>query len=132
MPGIIDYETIHVDTLPTIWSPVQRPLSPEEHAKELEDQATASVLWASPVPEQILRILLNETAIDRVEEPPSGYDPGLQGEWKENLVTFAFKRGMRLTREERLPDKLILEYKVEDAGYWMFEITQDTVTIGRI
>ena len=132
MPGIIDYETIHVDTLPTIWSPVQRRLSAEEHAKELEDQATASVLWASPVPEQILRLLLNETAIRRIEEPPPGYDPALQGEWNKELITFAFRRPITLTREERSPDKFILEYKVEDAGYWLLEITQDTATIGRI
>ena len=57
MPGVIDHETIHVDNLPTVWSPVQGELSPNEHAKELEEQATASLLWASPIPEQILRLL---------------------------------------------------------------------------
>ena len=132
MPGAIDHETIHVDSLPTIWSPIQRTLPPEDHARELEDQATASLLWASPVPEQILRLLLNETAIERAVEPPPGFDPELQGEWDGNLVTFAFKRPVKLAKEERLPDKLILEYKVEDAGHWMLEITSDTVTIGRI
>lgn len=132
MPGVIDPETMHVDNLPTIWSPIQRRLSPDEHARELEDQATASLLWASPVPEQILRILLNETAIERVKEAPSGFDPDLQGEWDEDLITFAFKRPVRLTREERTPERLILEYKVEDAGHWMLEVSQETVTIGRI
>jgi hypothetical protein len=132
MPGAIDFETIHVDDLPTVWSPIQQSLSPEEHAKELEDQAVASLLWASPVPEQILRVLLNETAIERAEEPPQGYDPEIQGEWDGGLITFVHKRPIKLTREERSPDKLILEYRVEDAGYWMFEITQDTITIGRI
>jgi hypothetical protein len=132
MPGVIDHETIHVDNLPTVWSPVQRELSPEEHAKELEEQATASLLWASPVPEQILRILLNETAIDRSEEPPDGFDPDVQGEWSETLLAFAFTRAIHLTREERTSDRLVLEYKLEDAGYWLFEITHDTVTIGRI
>ena len=132
MPGVIDHETIHVDNLPTIWSPVQHELSPEEHAKELEDQATASLLWASPVPEQILRVLLSETAIERTDQPPAGFDPDLQGEWDDALITFAFKRAIHLTREERTSDKLVLEYRLEDAGYWLFEITHDTLTVGRI
>jgi hypothetical protein len=131
MPGVIDHETMHVDSLPTIWSPVQRELSPEEHAKELEDQATASLLWSGPVPEQILRILLDETAIERVEEPPAGFDPDAQGKWDENLLAFAFRRPIKLTREERTPEMLILEYNLEGAGYWRFQITRDTVTIGR-
>jgi len=132
MPGVIDHETIHVDSLPTLWSPVQSELSPEEHARELEDQATASLLWASPVPEQILRILLSETAIERTEEPPAGFDPDVQGEWSETRLTFAFKRAIHLAREERTSEKLVLEYKLEDAGSWLLEITQDTLTIDRI
>jgi hypothetical protein len=132
VPGIIDPETIYVDELPTVWSPVQAELSSEEHATELEEQATASLLWASPVPEQILRILLDETSVERVEEPPAGFDPEIQGEWDPALLTFAFKRPMKLVREERTPESLIVEYKLEGAGYWMFEITPETVTIGRI
>lgn len=132
MPGIIDPETIYVDELPTVWSPVQSGLTPEEHAKELEEQATASLLWASPVPEQILRILLEETAVRRVEEPPDGFDPEVQGDWDPTILTFAFKRTMKLVREERTPEELILEYRLEGAGYWMFEITPESVTIGRI
>src|SRR4030066_90764 len=132
MPGVIDFETMYVDVLPTIWSPVQRELTPEEHAQELEEQATASLLWASPVPEQILRILLDEAAMERAFEPPAGFDPELQGDWNENLLTFTFKRRIKLVREERTSEKLVLEYKLDDAGYWLFEITEDTVTIGRI
>jgi hypothetical protein len=81
MPGLIQPETVHVDDLPTIWCPVQQALSSEERTKELEEQATASLLWATPVPEQILRVLLNETVIERVLEPPAGYDPDVQGDW---------------------------------------------------
>jgi len=132
MPGVIDFATIYVDNLPTVWSPVQSQLSPEEHAKEIEDQGTASLLWGSPVPEQILRLLLGETAIERVLDPPSGFDPDVQGEWDNTLVTFAFKRPVQLTREERTPEKLVLEYKVEGAGSWMLEISGETVAIGRI
>jgi len=132
MPGVIDFETINIDDLPTIWSPVQEELTPDEHAKELEQQATASLLWASPVPEQILRLLLDETAIERVFDPPPGFDPALQGEWNTTLLTFAFKRPIKLVKEDRAADMLRLEYKLEDAGYWLLEIAHDTVTIARI
>ena len=131
MPSIIDPETIYVDDLPTVWSPVQGEISPAEHAKELEEQATASLLWASPVPEQMLRVLLDETSIQRLEEPPAGYDPEIQGQWDSSLLAFEFKRNIKLMREERTPEALILEYKLEGAGYWMVEITHETVTIER-
>jgi hypothetical protein len=130
MPGVIDVETVHIDDLPTIWCPIQQELSPEEHAKELQAQATASLLWATPIPEQILRILLDETAIDRIFDPPDGYDPDAQGEWNPGLLTFAFKRAIKLMKEERTPQKLLLEYKIDDAGYWAVEITEDTMTVG--
>jgi hypothetical protein len=132
MPGLIDPQTMYVDDLPTVWSPIQRSLTEEEHARELEDQATASLLWASPVPEQILRILLNETAIGRAAEAPPRFDPAIQGEWNASILTFAFLRPVELAREERSAEKLTVEYKVEGAGTWLFEFTADTVTIGRI
>ena len=50
MPKTIDPETIYVDDLPGIWSPVQWELSEQERAKELEEQATASLLWAVDTP----------------------------------------------------------------------------------
>jgi hypothetical protein len=132
MPGAIDVGAIHIDDLPSIWCPVQHELSPEEHARELEAQATASLLWATPVPEQLLRILLDETAIERVLDPPVGYDPDTQGEWNPALIAFAFKHPIKLLKEERDPHKLLVEYRIEGAGYWAMEITADTVTIGRI
>ena len=131
MPSIIDPETIYVDDLPTVWSPVQGEISPEEHKEELEEQATASLLWASPVPEQLLRILLDETSIQRLDDPPDRYDPEMQGEWDSDLLAFGFKRSIKLLKEERTPEALILEYKLEGAGYWMLEITQEAVTIER-
>jgi len=132
MPGSIDPETIAADNLPTVWSPVQEELGEEEHARELEEQATASLLWGSPVAEQILRLLLGETAIERIFDPPARYDPEIQGEWNSSLLTFGFKRPIALTREDRSPDRLVLEYKLEGAGFWLVEITQDTLTLGRI
>jgi hypothetical protein len=131
VPSIIDPETIYIDDLPTVWSPVQGELSPEEHKAELEEQAKASLIWACPVPEQMLRILLDETSIERLNEAPDGYDPERQGEWDSDLLAFGFKRSIRLMKEERTPEALILEYKLEGAGYWVLEITQESVTIER-
>jgi hypothetical protein len=132
MTGIIIPETMHVDDLPGIWSPVQWPLSEDERAAELEQQAIASLLWTVDVPEAILRLLLEETAIQRAYEPPDGYDPEQQGEWDESLVTFTFRRRMHLESEERTPDSLAVVYKLEGVGYWQIELTPERVVIERI
>ncbi len=132
MPSVIDPETIHVDSLPVVWSPVQSPLTEAERAREVEEQATASLLWAADAPEAILRLLLQETAIDRALESPPGYDSARQGEWDPRIVTFAFARPIRLLAEQREPDRLALEYKLEGAGYWRMEITAESVTLTRL
>ncbi|MGD9092385.1 MAG: hypothetical protein PVF74_06035 [Anaerolineales bacterium] len=132
MPGIIDPGTINVDDLPAIWSPVQWELSPEEHAQELEQQAQASLQWVLDAPEVILRLLLDETAIERAYVPPPGYDPEQQGDWDEELVTFQFARTMRLERIERESDYLYLEYDFGNRGHWAIEIEPEKVTIERI
>jgi hypothetical protein len=132
MPSVIDPETMHVDSLPVVWSPVQSSLTEEERTREVEEQATASLLWAADAPETILRLLLGETAIARAFEPPQGYDPEQQGEWDPELVTFTFARPSRLLTEERQPDRLALEYTLEGAGYWRLEITPDSVSISRL
>src|SRR5512143_4108649 len=116
MTAVIIPETIHVDELPGIWSPVQWDLAEDERLAELDQQATASLLWAVDVPEAILRLLLDETAIERLFEPPQGYDPDQQGEWDEALVTFAFKRRARLDSVEREGDSLAVIYNLEGAG----------------
>jgi hypothetical protein len=132
MPSVIDPETLHVDRLPVIWSPVQSPLADDERARELEDQATASLLWAADAPETILRLLLGEADITRLLEPPQGFDPDQQGDWDPRLITFAFARPIRLLSEERRPERLALEYKLEGAGFWRIEITPDSVTIVKL
>jgi hypothetical protein len=132
MPMIIDPETIYVDDLPGIWSPVQWELSEEEKARELEDQATASLLWAVNVPETILRLLLSETDIQRAYGPPEGYDPEEQGYWEEDLVTFQFKRAIRLERVEREKDFLYIEYDFDSLGRWALELEPERVVIERI
>jgi hypothetical protein len=132
MPGIIDPETMNADDLPGVWSPVQWELTEEEHDQELETQSKGSLLWAVDVPEAILRLLLQETEIERLLEPPERYDPALQGEWVPELVTFGFKYPIALIKEERDVNYLYLEYKFGDSVYWSIEIEPEKVTIERI
>lgn len=132
MPGIIDPQTMYVDDLPTIWAPVQTELSEAEHHMELEEQATASLLWAADVPEAVLRLLTGETEIDRVFDPPDGYDPEQQGEWNNELLTFAFKKPIKLVLQQQQNDLLEIEYRLESAGYWRLEITPQKITIERV
>jgi len=132
MPGVMEPETFYVDDLPTIWSPVQWELSESERTLELEEQATASLMLSADVPETILRLLLNESAIERAYEPPEGYDPEQQGEWEDGIVTFQFKHPIRLVSIFREPDYIAVEYNFGDFGHWLIEIEPEKVTIERI
>lgn len=132
MPSIIDHETMNADELPGIWAPVQWELSEDERVQELDTQARASLLSVIDVPEAILRLLLDETTIDRAYEPPEGYDPEQQGEWNPDLLTFEFKRPVKLMKVDRSRERLYLEYRVDGAGYWALEIEPEHVEIYRI
>jgi hypothetical protein len=132
MPGVIDPETMNVDRLPGIWSPVQWDLSEDERLSELEAQATASLIHAVDVPEAILRLLLGETQIQRAFEPPKGYDSEMQGEWNSELVTFEFERPIQLVKVERQRDLLIIEYDFKELGRWVFEIEPEAVHLRRV
>ena len=132
MPANMDPETVYVDDLPGIWSPVQWDLTEGERIQELENQAVASLLCAVDVPEAVLRLMLSETEIERVFEPPHGYDPDKQGEWNPDLVTFAFKRPIQLIKVVREQDFLYVEYKFGELGHWAFEIEPGKFLIERI
>ncbi|GAB4500033.1 MAG: hypothetical protein OHK0052_15850 [Anaerolineales bacterium] len=132
MPAVIAPETLYVDDLPGIWSPVQWEQSPEEREQEIENQSRASLLAAIDVPEAILRLLLDEIAIVRAYEPPKGYDPEQQGDWDENLITFEFKHPIELKELRREPDCTTIVYDFKDFGEWIFEITPTKVIIERI
>jgi hypothetical protein len=123
---------MNVDELPGIWSPVQWELSEEERVEELHYQAIASLLWAVDIPEAVIRLFLNETEIERTFDPPPGYEPELQGEWDSEIVTFKFKRSIKLETIEREPNYLYAEYKFEDLGYFALEIEADKVSIYRV
>ena len=132
MPRYIDPQTINADSLPGIWSPVQWEMDEVEHAMELENQATASLLWTVDLPEALLRLAINETDIENIHKPPKGYDPDLQGLWEEDIITFKFKREVELIRTEREADHLYLEYRVEDLGTWAVEFKSSNVNIYHI
>jgi hypothetical protein len=132
MPIDIEPETINVDDLPGIWSPVQWDLTEEEHIQELDTQATASLLFAVDVPEALLRLLLNEYAIERAFQPPPGFDPQQQGEWDDELLTFQFKRPIDLVSVQRQPDCLSIVYNFKEFGQWSIEIQPDKVTLERL
>jgi hypothetical protein len=132
MPSVIDPETIHVDELPSIWSPVQWELTEEERIQAVEEQAAASLLWIMDTPEAILRLLLGETEIQRLYQPPEGYNPAEQGEWEDEILTFGPYRPMKLIEVERTREYLRLVYNFGDLGYWEFTIEPERVTIERI
>lgn len=132
MSGVIDHETMNVDELPGIWSPVQWELTDSERLAEIENQAIASLLWAVDVPEAILRLLLGETALARAYEPPEGYQPEEQGEWDNNLVTYQFSRGIRLVNVQRAEGSLYIEYDFGELGHWAAIVEPDKFSIERV
>lgn len=132
MPSIIDPQTIHVDELPAVWSPIQWELTDEERVEAIDEQSRASLLWIMDAPEAILRLLLGETEIQRLFQPPENYDPEEQGEWDGQLLTFGPYRPIKLIEAEREPDYLRLVYNFGDLGYWEFMIEPEKVTIERI
>jgi len=132
MPSIIDPQTLYVDDLPAIWSPVQWELTEEERIQAVEEQATASLLWSMDAPETILRLLLDETGIERLFEAPDGYGPAEQGDWDEKLITFGVKRPIKLESIERTPTRLELVYTFGELGRWEFVIEAEKVSIIRI
>jgi hypothetical protein len=132
MPSVIDPQTIHVDELPAIWSPVQWELTDEERIEAVNEQATASLLWTMDAPEAILRLLLGETEIQRLYQTPEGYNAEEQGGWDKDILTFGSYRPMKLVEIEREPDSLRLVYNFGDLGYWEFMIEPEKVTIERI
>jgi hypothetical protein len=132
MSGIIDYETMNVDDLPGIWSPVQWELTEDERINEIENQAAASLLSVVDAPEAILRLLLSETNIERAYDPPDGYRPEEQGEWDANLVTFQFSRPIHMVNVQRGLDSLFIEYDFGDLGHWVMVVEAEKVSIERI
>ena len=121
-----------MDDLPAIWSPVQWDLTEEERIQAVEEQATASLLWNMDAPETILRLLLDETGIQRLFGPPADYNTEEQGDWDGKLITFGPKRPIKLESIERTPTTLELVYNFGELGHWEFVIESEKVSITRI
>jgi hypothetical protein len=132
MPSVIDPETLYVDDLPAIWSPVQWELDEQERIQAVEEQATASLLWTMDAPEAILRLLLDETGIQRLYSPPPDYNSQEQGDWDKELITFGPLRPIKLESIQRTPTRLEVVYYFGDRGRWEFVIESGKVSIERI
>ncbi len=72
MPRNADPETMNVDDLPGVWTPIQWDMDETERLEELEAQATASLLYAVDIPETILRLLLDEIKSRKGIRTPTG------------------------------------------------------------
>jgi len=132
MARVIDPETLPVDELPGVWAPVQWELEPEERIQETEAQASANLLANVDVPEALLRLLLNDTSIERAYAPPEGYDPQQQGEWDPDIITFVFSTSMTLVEVQREPDHLVAIYQFANHGMWRISVEPERVLIERV
>jgi hypothetical protein len=133
MPSIIDPETMPVDDLPGVWSPVLPPdLTERERLELLDSQSAANLLYNVNIPEAILRLLLNETEIEPAYDPPKGYDPEQQGEWDPEIFTLAFKKPVQLDHLQRTPQQIVAVYDFGPLGHWRFEIEAERVLIERV
>ncbi len=132
MPSNIDTHALDANELPAVWSPVQWDLTEDERVQELENQASASLLWAADAPEAILRLLLNEIGIERAYVPPENYDPEQQGDWDEQVLTFQFRRPLKLIKCVHEQDTVHIEYNFGDLGRWAFDISPEEALISRI
>jgi hypothetical protein len=132
MQSELEPESFEVNELPTVWSPAQWEVTPEEQAVEDEEQATASMIMNADIPEAILRLLLHETEVEQAFEPPYGYQPQAQGEWDYSLKTYQFKSAIRLVNVERKEGYLSIEYDFGDNGHWVVEIDTDECNIYKV
>jgi hypothetical protein len=83
-------------------------------------------------PEAVLRLLLDETGIQRLFAPPRDYDPEEQGDWNKELITFGPQRPIKLESIERTPTRLELVYDFGEMGRWEFVIESERVALERI
>jgi hypothetical protein len=80
----------------------------------------------------ILRLLLDEAALEHFFKAPVGFNPANQGEWNEKLIMFGPKRPIKLESLERTPTRLELVYNLADLGMGEFIIESEKVRIAHI
>jgi hypothetical protein len=129
MSGYLDPLTFPVLDVPAIWCPEKERLSGNPLATSIEEQAKASLLASADTVEAILRLLYDEAEIERVFEPPQGYNPEVQGDWDDHQVTFVFRRRVEKIGEERGNESLRMEYRLETCGQYRIEITPESFSI---
>jgi hypothetical protein len=129
MSGVLDPLTFPTLGVPAIWCPQKEKLLGNPLALRIEEQAKGSLLLSADLVESILRLLYGETEIERVYDPPKGYNPELQGEWDGSQLTFAFRRQVKKVREVRDDQSLGMDYQIEGCGRFRVEITPDSFSI---
>jgi secreted PhoX family phosphatase len=129
MPSYLDPLTFPVLDVPAIWCPEKERVLGNSLAVSIEAQAKASLLASADTVESILRLLFDEAEIDRVFEPPQGYNPEVQGDWDDQQVTFVFRRRVEKISEERDNESLRMEYRMEGCGQYRVEITSESFSI---
>jgi hypothetical protein len=132
MSGYLDPLTFPVLDVPAIWCPEKEKLMGNPLAASIEEQAQASLLASADPVEAILRMLFGETEVERIFEPPQGYNPELQGDWDDEQVTFVFRRKVEKTSAERGEELLRMEYRVEGCGAYSVEIMPESFSIEKI
>jgi len=131
MAGVLDPLTFPTLGVPAIWCPRREKLRGSPLALSIEEQAKGSLLQSADLVESVLRMIYGETEIERALVPPAGYDPQIQGEWDDTLVTFAFTRRVRKLSEDRNEQTLQMEYQMDGHGRFSIEITPEGFSITR-
>jgi hypothetical protein len=129
MSGYLDPLTFPVLDVPAIWCPEKEKEFGNPLAASIEAQAKASLLASSDTVEAILRLLYDEAEIERIYEPPPGYNPEVQGDWDDEQVTFAFRHRVEKIGEQRDDEMLRMEYRMEGCGQYSVEITPVSFSI---
>jgi hypothetical protein len=129
MPYAFDAQTFPTIDVPAVWCYQKPPADQAEFAGFVEQQAAGGLILSADTVESVLRLLLGLTRVEGVYDPPSGYDPELQGDWDGSILTFVFTRRIRKVAETRSEKELELEYQVENQGTFRVVIREDGVSI---
>jgi hypothetical protein len=132
MTSEFDPLTFPTFSVPAIWTYQKPPEGGQEFGNYLEAQALNGLIGTSDIFEVMLRLLLGLTDIERIYEPPEEYDPEIQGEWDDSIITFAFTKKVKPVEERRGEGVLTSEYIVEGSGSYRVELEYEKLTIQKI
>jgi hypothetical protein len=129
MTSVIDPLTFPVIDVPAIWCPPETKTRTAHPVLELERQAQANLILSADIIESVIRLIFGEAEIEKVMEPPEGYDPDVQGDWDESVATYAFKRPILKIEEERDEQHLLLVYSMKELGTYRVALTETSFSI---